>query len=202
MAIRAIGFDYLGVTAHLSGRNVFEVVGERLAVAPERVQEAYAQSNTMFQRGNISHEQLWRQVATSLDREADIEVILAAAVEDRPLVDSKLLVLVDEVRARGFKTGLLSNLATGTPWDEGLYAQGVDEHFDAVVLSGDLGIAKPDIRAYQALTDALDVRLDELVFIDDRPSSMIGIDSQGVIPIVYTGIDSLRAQLRSLGVID
>ena len=201
MPIRAVGFDYLGVTAHLSGRSVFELVGERLAIDANRVQEAYGQSNGLLQRGTITREQLWHQVAVSLDRTNDVEVILAAEAEDQPHVDTKLLDMVDEVRARGFKTGLLSNLATGTPWDAGLHAQGVDRHFDGIVLSGDIGISKPDIRAYQALAVKLDVSLDELVFIDDRPASMVGIESAGVIPIVYTGVDSLRGHLRRLKVI-
>ncbi len=201
MAIRAVGFDYLGVTAHLTGRSVFDLIAERLAVRPETVRDAYQQYNNDFQRGEITEEELWTLVARVLERPDDLPIILAAANETQPQVDPAMIALIDEVRAAGFKTGLLSNLSTGTTWEAGLYAQGVDRHFDSLVLSGDLGFAKPDIRAFQALADDLEVDFEELMFIDDRASSMAGIDEVGIIPLVFDGTESLRDQLRQLEIL-
>lgn len=57
--------------------------------------------------------------------------------------------LVGKLRAKGYGTGILSN---ASPWHESdLYQQlNLAEHFDVILFSQDLGVAKPDPVIYQA----------------------------------------------------
>lgn len=120
-------------------------------------------------------------------------------IPGEPLVDDEILALVDQLRATGYKLGLLTNLEVSS-WSESIRARGVDAHFDACLISGETGFAKPDHRAFTLLAERLGVPLDELLFIDDRPQSLTGIEQLGVTPVVYTGLAQLRADLVSHGI--
>ncbi|MBW4061549.1 HAD-IA family hydrolase [Candidatus Saccharibacteria bacterium] len=200
MDIKAVGFDYIGVTAHLNGPSIFDVVGEITGHSFDEVKAVYGQHNAGFQVGSITKDQLWSAVASELDASGQIDKILAAAAADLPVVDPEMLAFVDKVRAAGYKTGLLSNLAPETPWDEGMRAAGVPNHFDVVMLSGDVGLAKPDPNLYRLFAGQLGVDTHELIFTDDRQASLAGVEFIGVRPIVFENLAQLKAQLTKLGV--
>lgn len=196
--IRAIGFDYLGVIARLEGPSIYTRIAGLADSTSEAVKAAYRRHNADFQTGAIGKRELWRRVSHDIGRNDIADEIVAAAGGSLPQIDNEILTFVGELRGRGYKTGMLSNLATGTEWDEDLYRQGVDRYFDAVLLSGATGYAKPDPRAYALLASRLGVALRELVFIDDRPESFAGNEDGGMVCIVYTGLEDLKQQLKTI----
>ncbi len=206
MSIRAIGFDYLGVTAVLPNhdRTIFETIGEILAIEPANVREAYQAHNHGFQIGEYDLTELWQRVANDLNRPEALGAMLAATKLDVPIPDLRILELADRLRKNHYRVGLLSNLASGTEWDATLNEAGVADHFDAVILSGDIGIAKPDPRAFQALASALDVETNEMIFIDDREMSVAGVEDIGITPIIFRNgehsMEDLITQLKTHGV--
>lgn len=206
MAIRGVGFDYLGVTAVIPGSesDIFVVLGELLNIEPVNVKAAYERHNRGFMTGEYSQEELWRRVALELKVIDRLPEILSATKRATPEPVTAVLDLADKLRLNGYRVGCLSNLASGTDWDAALYAAGIDKHFDALLLSGDLGFAKPDPKAFMALAEAMGVATDELVFIDDRASSLLGVEKLGIMPVVYGSheqpIEMLISQLETLGV--
>ena len=85
---------------------------------------------------------------------------------------------VVEVRRRGYKLGLVSNLSrSDTLW---LREFELDSHFDALVLSCEVGAAKPEPEIYRVAADRLGVAPEECVFVDDVPSYLAGAKSVGM----------------------
>lgn len=111
-------------------------------------------------------------------------------------VDPDLLRLADDLRARGIRTAILTN-GTDTIAEE-LRGTGVDEHFDPIVNSADIGCAKPDPSAFRHVLDALALPADEVFFTDDSPSKLRGADEVGMITHHFTGVGTLRRTLESL----
>ena len=200
MLIKAIGFDYLGVTALLGDRDIFADAGALLSVEREGVKAAYYSYAPQFQTNQLTQEQLWAKIAAELGVSEMLPQLLDLVSRGLPVIDSAVIKFIDGLRAAGYKVGLLSNMATGTQWDLDLRAKGVDRHFDAVVLSGDIGFSKPHPQSFEILSSRLGVETSELVFIDDRESSLIGIEERGITPIVYTGLENLKLKLESIGV--
>jgi putative hydrolase of the HAD superfamily len=199
VAVRAIGFDYLGVTALLPGRSIFELVAEITGAAPETVKAPYLRHHQAFQLGQIDRNQCWSRVATELGHGDKVDQVLTACAQDKPRPDRRILALADSLRAHGYRVGLLTNLAPGE-WADDLRAFGVDQHFDATQLSGETGLAKPDRRAFELLAERLKVAVDELIFIDDRAESMLGIEVLGIRPLLYENYEQLVADLTKLGI--
>ena len=83
-----------------------------------------------------------------------------------------------ELRARGLRTAIVSNcdLSTRPIVDE----LGLGRETDAIVLSFEVGVAKPDPGIYRAALDALGARPDEAIFVDDQAGYCDGAQAVGI----------------------
>jgi putative hydrolase of the HAD superfamily len=89
--------------------------------------------------------------------------------------------MFDAVRAcrrHGLRTALLTNnIVSMDGWGTSL---GIDDLFDVVVESSKAGVRKPDPAAYELVLSALEVRAEEVVFLDDlginlKPARAMGM---------------------------
>ena len=89
------------------------------------------------------------------------------------------LPVVRELRGRGIKTALISNCSHSTrPIVDRL---GIDEEFDEILLSFEVGIHKPDPGIYrEALRRLGDVAPERAVFVDDQPQYCDGAAVLGI----------------------
>jgi putative hydrolase of the HAD superfamily len=63
---------------------------------------------------------------------------------------------------------VLSNYPDGNAVRDSMAALGIIELFDTVVVSGDLGVCKPDPRPFAAVTEELGVAPDRILFVGDN----------------------------------
>jgi putative hydrolase of the HAD superfamily len=92
-----------------------------------------------------------------------------------------------ELRERGHRTAVVSNCDHGTrPVVERL---GLPEVTDAVVLSFEAGVAKPDAGIYRKALDALGAQPEEAVFVDDQLVYCEGAEAVGVRPFLIVRED-------------
>lgn len=79
--------------------------------------------------------------------------------------------LISNLRDR-YRVGLLTN-GPGTAQRAKLETLGWESIFDAILISGELGTGKPNVRAFHALCTALDVAPHELVYVGDSADADI-----------------------------
>lgn len=86
-------------------------------------------------------------------------------------IEPAMQALVTRLRAAGrVKLGLLSNASLG--WSERLRARGVAALFDDVVVSADVGLAKPDPEVFRFAARRLGVDPTACLMIDDQPQHL------------------------------
>jgi putative hydrolase of the HAD superfamily len=107
-------------------------------------------------------------------------------------VDEAMLALVGDLRAAGVLVGLLSNSWANHYPDELLAL------FDAVVISGDVGLRKPDPVIYGLVLDKLAVPAARSVFVDDAPVNVAAAEKLGMRGVRHTDADTTRAALTEL----
>jgi HAD superfamily hydrolase (TIGR01549 family) len=110
--------------------------------------------------------------------------------------DSDLIAWAAGLRPR-LRTGILSNSADGARREEQA-RYGFEDLVDEIVYSHELGIAKPDPRAYQAVCDRLSVRPDEAVFLDDNEGPVEGARAVGMHAILHTDTRASIAAIEAL----
>ena len=108
--------------------------------------------------------------------------------------------IIDELGAAGVPRYALSNFATTT------FERIVDDprfevlhRLDGWLLSGEVGVIKPDPEIYAIACERFDVDPSEAVFIDDRANNVAAAQHFGLPAILFTDPQRLRAQLRALG---
>ncbi|MET8758329.1 HAD family phosphatase [Lentzea sp. NPDC004782] len=109
--------------------------------------------------------------------------------------DPAMVELVRKARTAGLHTALLSN-----SWGEGYPKDLLIELFDTVVISGRVGLRKPDERIYHHTLDRIGVTPGRTVFFDDAPVNVDAAQAVGMHAFRHTGVDDTRAHLATLGV--
>jgi epoxide hydrolase-like predicted phosphatase len=98
---------------------------------------------------------------------------------------------VRDFHYRGVKTALVSNSWRREDYD-------VDDLFDVVVLSGDLGIRKPDPEIYAVAVERLGVIPERCVFVDDLGGNLKPAKALGMTTIRHDATFDTIAQLNRL----
>lgn len=108
----------------------------------------------------------------------------------------ELLQYSQELR-KSYKVGMLSNVGSEVMNDY-FSKEEREEFFDDVVLSGDVGFAKPDPKIFELICERLGVSSKEAVMIDDLPEFCEGARTTGMSAIVYTNNRQLKTDLERL----
>jgi epoxide hydrolase-like predicted phosphatase len=121
-----------------------------------------------------------------------VERLFAGIVADERMVDA-----VRRVKASGRPTGLISNSWGGTSYDRVV----IDDLFDAVVISGEVGLNKPGPEIFLLGAEKLGVPPEECVFVDDLRENCEGAEAVGMTAILHRGAETTVPELeRLLGV--
>ncbi|MEA2425235.1 MAG: putative hydrolase of the superfamily [Thermoleophilaceae bacterium] len=109
--------------------------------------------------------------------------------------DEAMLGAVRRSRAAGIKTGLISN-----SWGDGLaYDQALlDELFDALVISGEVGMHKPEPEIFHLGAERIGVAPEDCVFVDDLRENCAGAEAVGMKAILHRGAEGTLPQLEEL----
>lgn len=119
------------------------------------------------------------------------------AIMGRDTVDPGMHALVLELKASGFKIGLLSNIYRELdPWLRGLFEDGVVDVFCPSYL---VGLRKPDPAIYRGLIEMSGRRPEEIAFVDDFEENVTAAVDAGIVGIAFTGEAALRHRVRRLG---
>jgi epoxide hydrolase-like predicted phosphatase len=111
--------------------------------------------------------------------------------------DERMLEAVRQVRERGIRTGLVSN-----SWGTRRYPRDVlDELFDGVVISGEIGIRKPAPEIYALGARSIDLAPHRCVFVDDLPFNLAPAAELGMATVHHRSTEETLSELeRLLGV--
>jgi 2-haloacid dehalogenase len=74
--------------------------------------------------------------------------------------------------------------------------------FDAIVISGDVGVTKPDPRIFQHLIDRHRLEPSRTLFIDDTQANIDTAEALGFRSVRFEGGESLRAELKARGLLN
>jgi putative hydrolase of the HAD superfamily len=109
-------------------------------------------------------------------------------------LEGAMVQAVRSARAAGLRTGLISN-----SWGTQRYPHELlDELFDGVVLSGDVGIRKPAPRIYELGALAIDLEPSRCVFVDDLQFNLPPAEELGMATVHHTEAELTIAELERL----
>jgi putative hydrolase of the HAD superfamily len=176
----------------------FATFCEGEGLQPDTVRELF--------RGDSEALKLLRGLETGAVADADFERSfgeLLGVAESEGLItrmfadlrpEPAMLEAVTAARAGGVKTGLISN-----SWGLGIYDRlDSTEIFDATVISGEVGLHKPQPEIYLLACERLGVEPAEAVFVDDLRENCAGAEAVGMSALLHRDPADTVAKLEEL----
>ena len=191
MAIRAVIFDFGGVlvrTVDTSSREKWE---QRFGLPAWGLARIVFESAVSVRAmlGQLPEAEVWDHVAETLHLDADELQELRRDFWAGDRLDTALADFLRGLRPR-CKTAILSN-AWGNARAVFIDKFGLDEVVDAMVISAEEGVTKPDPRIYRIALERLGVRPEEAVFVDDFAENVEGARAVGMRGVLFR--DSAQA---------
>jgi len=110
------------------------------------------------------------------------------------LPEESIVTAVRAVRARGFKTGLISNSWSTSHYDRDMLA----ELFDDAVISAEVGLHKPQPEIYRLAAERLSEPPSSCVFVDDLRENCEGAEAVGMTAVLHRDPAATVARIEEL----
>jgi putative hydrolase of the HAD superfamily len=153
-------------------------------VAADAWNEAYAQLWAAVQVGGVSKAEAFTQTLRACGAQPSADLVRALVDRDRELHFASAVLYDDAIpflrslRSAGIKTAIVSNCSEHT---RGLLTElGVIALVDAVILSCEVGAAKPSAEIFLRALDQLEVAASAALFVDDQAPFCAGGAALGI----------------------
>jgi len=150
-----------------------------------------------LERGECTPEEFEQVLAARLVCR-DGRNLAAQGLLDRMFAGSTLadpmLAAIGAMRAHGLRTGLLSNSWGMADYPRHLFPT----MFDVVVISGEVGMRKPEERIFRHVAGLLGLAPEECLFIDDIEANITAAEALGMTGILHTDPMATLARLGEL----
>lgn len=187
--IKAILFDCFGVLYLPKSDYIYQQLIVNPTVHHDEIRDLIGQN----EYGLLSDEELFRGIADymGLDLSEVKQHLVRGFVRDQAVVD-----YAQQLR-KTYKIVLLSNLGHDS-MVHFFSSQDRERLFDAVVISGDVGMIKPHPEIYEYACQQLGVDVSEAVMIDDVEINCEGARQAGLRAIQYNSLDQLKTELDEM----
>ena len=196
--IQGVIFDYGNVLAATRDPEPRAAWEARLGLQPGGLGRLVhnEESWVAAQCGRISVDAYWRGIAQALQLSAADAAQLQADFYRGDQVNEALTARIDAMRGAGLRLGVLSNFSREL-WTL-LDLQDLRRRFDAIAVSADLGVMKPEPAAYHAILNMLNLPPAACLFIDDLPENIDAARSLGLHGVLFRDHPSSLAEIDRL----
>ncbi len=146
----------------------------------------------LLERGELAVDEFERRFAPHLgiaDHAGLVQRLFAGVGPDGPMVEA-----VRHAHDAGIKTAVISN-----SWGDATYdTVDIGRLFDEIVISGEVGLHKPDAAIFELTCTRLGLEPNECVFVDDLRENCAAAEALGMAAILHRGADSTIPELERL----
>jgi epoxide hydrolase-like predicted phosphatase len=108
--------------------------------------------------------------------------------------EEPMLEALRRARSAGVRTGMISN-----SWGRGRYDRSMfGELFDGVVISGEVGLHKPQPQIFELGAERVGLPPSQCIFVDDLRENCEGAEAVGMVAVLHRGADETLARLEEL----
>ncbi len=106
-----------------------------------------------------------------------------------------MLHLVETLQKKGLLTPLFATVTEVDDWAEPIEKTGYYDYFHPLFLSHQMGLSKPDPKAYEHVLKGLALPADACLFIEDQLESVQAAKEAGMDAILFENLEQLKREL-------
>ena len=145
--------------------------------------------------GEITEEEHWLNVMKMLKQPAGEYERIRDEFFGGDVIDREILDFLRSIKPK-YKVGLISNAWSGLR--DYIAQEKFDDVFDHMIISAEVGVAKPEAKIYHIALEQFQVRADEAVFVDDFIENIEACEKLGMRGIHFKDPQTAMQQLKSL----
>ena len=202
MSVKAVVFDFGGVmTTSTMPQRVIALAKEK-GIDWDIFVRGFNAHRLDYDRGDITleglYERIWRDAGISVDA-ATNAAFMEADSQSWCYRNERTMEWMKSLKARGFRIGILTNMAPVFARDHfrSRFADAI-ALADAVVVSGDERIVKPDRAIYDLLRSRIGLPAEALCFVDDVEKNVAGARAAGWQAIRFVSNEQVEADFERL----
>jgi epoxide hydrolase-like predicted phosphatase len=197
---KVVIFDFGGVMHNVDGlaaerQEVYQALGIEDNLEAQAIQREYLKK---LGAGELTEEDYWSLLtqALSVQIPENYQELYRKTLREDSAHYPEMFELVNTLKNAGFKVVVLSNSIP--PHAEVLQAKGWYEPFDKVFLSQDIGVNKPEPKAFEKVLEEMKVDPIESVFIDDLEENLLPAKDLGITTIHAKSPKQVIADIEKL----
>src|SRR6266404_711308 len=198
--VRAIILDYGMVLCRQSSLQEIDRIVQIFGVDHPTFWQLYEKNRGAYDKNDIGGKEYWGRFASDTKTHLDdhtLEQLLRWDIEIWSNLEEPLLSWTRSLRAAGFQTALLSNLhlrfsahiRSSSEWSQ---------LFDHLIFSSEVRLIKPDPAIFLKCLQALCLKPEQTLFIDDRDANIKTAIALGGYAIKYESVSQLATNLEAL----
>lgn len=193
-------FDFAGVLFHWQPQALLDQLLPGRGVSAADFFQGYDGDWADFDRGLVDPDPLSMRIAMRLDVTPDEAQQVIAAVPEALTPDPAMVGLIEELHARGAPLYYISNMPM--PYAELLEARwGFLGHFRHGLISGRIGMVKPEPAIFERAELAFGLRPSNTVFFDDVQVNVVAASARGWNAVRWESPAQCRAELSARGIL-
>lgn len=190
--IKALLFDFGGVLGSNADTLFYETLENRGIIRVE-AEHLWEEHWPNLKLGRSGVDEIWKGVKAAYGGRISIEEV-RKEYDAHISVDQEALDLAKSLGQREFRLAILANEAK--EWMQLKREKGdLDSIFEKVYGSADIGLAKPDKRAYEFVLREMGLHGEEVVFIDNLERNLPPAMELGMRCIFFRGLPYLKEDL-------
>jgi putative hydrolase of the HAD superfamily len=187
--IKAIIFDCFGVLVGRGFEETYRIAGGDPVKDRQFIENILGQANLGMITDDAFHDAMMGQLGISL-----AEWRHATITAEKP--NEELLTYIKTLHGK-HKTAILSNANRGVV-ERRIGSAWIEDCFDVLVVSADVGMIKPDSAIYHHTVNLLGVETDECVFVDDKTIFTNTAQELGMKTVLYQDFNQAKAELEAI----
>jgi epoxide hydrolase-like predicted phosphatase len=197
MSIKAVFFDLGGVIVRTEFQAPRQQLAERLGMEYDDLSKIVFDSDSGIRAtmGEITSADHWVSVLQRLKRPASELALIRDEFFAGDIVDRTLVEYIRSLRGK-YKTGLISN--AWSDLRDFIVREKFDDAFDKMIISSEVGAAKPEPKIFQIALEQFGVKPNEAVFVDDFYVNIEGCEKVGIKGIHFKDAEMALQQLKKI----
>ncbi len=197
--IKAVLFDFGGVMkdAHPLAMDISKMVG-LTEEEFESLKEARSKISVLGEKGLISDQEYWQELSKIIGKPVPDNAVEMATnfYRETFVFHQEMFDLVGKLKGQGIKTGVLSNIYKFEA--DVIREKGGYDGFEPVILSYEVGLAKPELDIYRLAVEKTGAKPEECIFVDDKEKNLEPAKELGIRTVLFKNPEQAIKEIFSI----